>query len=284
MSKKKLLMGKIDYINAFPVYYGLDNGLLPDWIEMIPAPPAVLNRMIKKQELHVSPVSAAFYAMNHRELLVLPDLSISCHGEVLSVILMTDSPLEELHCKKVVLTQDSATAAALVRLILSQKGVKPEFTTKKLRYLSDVPQDARAAMVIGDAAMTQPWEERFEYRIDLGELWYRMTGLPFVFALWVIPRNCAESHYDELKAVLKLFYDSRREGYDHIDRVIASGAARLNLEFSYVHRYFDLLYCDLDTVKIQALEHFFALLHGQGLLSEKVAVRFFPVPYDSSAL
>lgn len=275
MSRKKLLMGKIDYINASPVYYGLDNGLLPDWVNMIPGPPAVLNSMIKKQELHVSPVSAAFYAENHRDLLVLPDLSISCCGEVLSVILMADSPLKELHGKKVVLTQESATTAALVRLILSQKGIAPEFTTQKLRHPDDVPQDAGAAMVIGDAAMTQPWEQRFQYRIDLGELWHRMTGLPFVFALWVIPESCVESHCHELKEVLELFYESRRQGDEHIDSIVASGAARLNLELSYVRRYFKLLHCDLNGAKIQALEHFFALLHGQGLLNEKVKVRFF---------
>ena len=86
MSKTRLSMGRISYINASPVYYGLDNGLLPDWIEMTDGAPSVLNQMIKNRELEISPVSAAFYGMNHKDLLILPDLSISCYGKVLSVI------------------------------------------------------------------------------------------------------------------------------------------------------------------------------------------------------
>ncbi|SLM30141.1 putative periplasmic solute-binding protein [Desulfamplus magnetovallimortis] len=278
MNHKKILMGKIDYINAFPVYYGLDHGMLPKWIEMVPGPPAVLNKMIQEELLHVSPVSAAFYAMNHRKLLVLPDLSISCYGKVLSVVLMTNLSLEELHRKKVILTHDSATASALVRLVFSQKGIEPVFFTGKLRELNDVPGDVDAAMIIGDAAMTKPWEDRFLNRIDLGELWYNMTGLPFVFALWVSPENCIDRYRDELKDALTLFYESRKNGYENIDSVIESGASRLNLDKEYVRRYFELLHCNLDMRKIDGLKHFFSLLHEHGLLKEKVNLRLLDYP------
>ncbi|MCK5099153.1 MAG: ABC transporter substrate-binding protein, partial [Desulfobacteraceae bacterium] len=48
-------MGKISYINASPVFYGLDHGLLPDWLEMISEPPAVLNRLILNKDIIISP-------------------------------------------------------------------------------------------------------------------------------------------------------------------------------------------------------------------------------------
>ncbi len=272
---KKIRMGKIDYINTFPVYYGLDHGLLPDWIDLVPGPPSTLCQMIKENTLHVSPVSSAFYAMNHQSLLVMPDLSISCHGEVMSVILMTDFPLDELEGKEVVLTQDSVTSAALVQLIFAQKGITPRFITQRLRHLDDVPQDASAAMIIGDAAMTQPWGARFKHRIDLGEMWHEMTGLPFVFALWVLPRESAETHGESLKAAQALFYESRREGYGHIDKVVTYGAAKLGLPPDYVRRYFKYLHCDLDGEKVKALEYFFELLHKEELVTDRVSVQFF---------
>ncbi|MBF0302659.1 MAG: menaquinone biosynthesis protein [Desulfamplus sp.] len=268
-------MGKIDYINASPVYYGLDHGLKPEWIEMIEGPPAVLNSMIKNSQLEISPVSSAFYGMNHKELMILPDLSISCHGEVLSVILMTNYPIEELDSKTIVLTQDSATSAALVKLVVIQKGINPNFITGKLRTVSDVPSDADAAMIIGDAAMSQPWEKRFKYRIDLGNLWYETTGLPFVFALWVVRREIVISHYDEIKDALEILYKSRQEGYNNIDKVIAAGAKKLGLDNGYVGRYFELLKCNLDELKVKALKYFFLSLYQNSLLPEKVEVQFF---------
>jgi len=273
--REKLLMGKIDYINASPVYYGLDHGLVPEWIEMIEGPPALLNGMIQERKLDISPVSSAFYAMNHKELLILPDLSISSHEEVLSVILMSGYPIEELDGKVIVLTQDSATSSALVKLIATQRKVCPKFITKRLRTLNDLPDEVDAAMIIGDAAMTQPWEERFKYRIDLGKLWNDTTGLPFVFALWVVRRESAHTRHDDVQTALDLFYRSRREGYEHIDEVIASGAGKLGLDLSYVRRYFELLHCDLDPLKVEALNYFFLSLYENSILPEKVNVTFF---------
>jgi chorismate dehydratase len=42
-----------------------------------------------------------------------------------------------------------------------------------------------AVLIIGDRAMRQTLSG-FPYRLDLGEEWYRQTGLPFVFALWAV--------------------------------------------------------------------------------------------------
>ncbi|WP_232367083.1 menaquinone biosynthetic enzyme MqnA/MqnD family protein [Desulfocicer vacuolatum] len=271
-------MGKIDYINASPVYYGLDNGLLPDWIKMVPSPPAVLNGMIRDGKIAMSPVSSAFYGMNHKELLILPDLSISSHGDVMSVVLMSNYPLDDLHGRNIMLTRESATSVCLVKLIMAQKQMVPEYRTGKLKCIEDVPEDVDAAMIIGDAAMTQPWESRFKYRFDLGQVWHKATGLPFVYALWVVQKKYAQQHPHAVAAALDLFYQSRRMGYDHIRQVIKKGAQKLNLEESYVDRYFKGLICDLDAPKIKGLTYFFDSLYRHGIFSEKVDVQFF-APY-----
>ncbi len=268
-------MGKIDYINASPVYYGLDNGLLPDWIEMVPNPPAVLNGMIRDEKIAISPVSAAFYGMNHRDLLILPDLSISSHGEVMSVVLMSNHGLDELHDKKIMLTRESATAACLVKLIMAQRRMVPEYTTGTLRSVGDLPHGVDAALIIGDAAMTQPWESRFKYRFDLGRVWHDATGLPFVYALWVVRKNYAMDHPESVRAALDLFYRSRSMGYANISDVIGKGARKLNLEEAYVQRYFKGLLCNLDAPKIKGLTHFFDSLYQHGIFADKVDVRFF---------
>jgi len=280
MTKSTLSMGRINYINASPVYYGLDNGLLPDWIEMTDGAPSVLNGMIKAEKLEISPVSAAFYGMNHKELLVLPDLSISCDGRVMSVVLVSRYPLEQLDKKQVVLTSESATSTALVQLFFAEQGILPFFTTTRLHCLEDIPDNTDAALVIGDAALTQPWERTFEYRIDLGELWQQLTGLPFVFALWVVRRSHARNNPQAVQQALELFHRSRQQGYANIDKVIDTGAEKLNLDRGLVQTYYDLLFCDLDEKKVAALELYFAMLYKNRIFADKVAVEFFSEPWN----
>ena len=275
MINPPLLMGKIDYINAFPVYYGLDHGLLPRWIKMVPNPPAVLNGMIEENKIAMSPVSSAFYGMHHKDLLILPDLSISSHGDVMSVILMSDYELDELHGKNIFLTRESATSVCLVKLIMAQRHLVPVYTTGKLKSVDDVPANVEAALIIGDAAMTQPWESRFKHRFDLGRVWHGATGLPFVYALWVVQKTYAKNHPEAVGAALDLFYQSRAMGYENIRQVIKKGAQKLNLDEAYVERYFQGLICDLDAPKVKGLTLFFDSLYHYGIFPDKVAVQFF---------
>ncbi|MCP4117282.1 MAG: menaquinone biosynthesis protein [Desulfobacteraceae bacterium] len=275
MNNDTLSMGRMDYINASPVYYGLNNGLAPSWIKMTDGPPAVLNRMIHQGELAISPISSGFYGLHHRELLVLPDLSISCRGPVLSVNLMGNLPIEELDNKKVVLTEDSATSALLVRLIFAEQGIAPRFSTHRMRTPGDIPEGTDAVLVIGDAALTQPWDDHFKYRLDLGELWHRTTGLPFVFALWVVRRDYARKYPEKVSRALALFHQSRRQGYDNIDTVIDRGVAKLKLSRALIKEYYEVLHCNLDEEKIIALERYFEGLYNHGLFTDRVKVELF---------
>ena len=275
MNTEKIRMGKISYINASPVYYGLDNGLLPGWLEMVPDVPSALNRQIMEGGIIISPISAAFYAMNHRDLLLLPDLSISCCGRVMSVILAGRYPIHELSGKTVRLTRDSASAAAFLKMIFHQKKIYPVFQTGDVNDIESVFREVDAVLVIGDTALTLPWHQKFEYVIDLGQLWFEMTGLPFVFAVWVVRRAVAESDPRLVRTIHALLLASKASGYDHLDRIVEASAKKLNMDQNPIKEYFDLLFCDLDKEKIQAMGMFFDSLFDQGILSEKAGVRFF---------
>jgi chorismate dehydratase len=275
MNKIKCKMGKISYINASPVFYGLDNGLLPDWLEMISEPPAVLNNMIINNHIVVSPVSAAFYGMNHKDLLVLPDFSISCHGRVMSVLLMSKYPLKELDGKKIVLTEESATAVSFIKMIFSKNKVNPKLETRSIKTIDDVKDSFDGALIIGDVALTEPWDLMFKHRIDLGDLWFNLTKLPFVFAVWVVRRSFAEKEPEVVRDIIKLLNKSRDIGYDNIEKIIETGATKLNLEQSFVEEYYKHLYCDFDLEKIKALEMFFKFLYEEGISKEEVKVELF---------
>lgn len=273
--KHRISLGKISYINASPVYYGLDNGLLPDWLTMVSDVPSALNRQIMTGEIEISPISAAFYAMNHDTLLLLPDLSISCHGNVLSVICASNYELDDLNQKTVMFSQESASAASFLKMIFSQRKVYPDFRVGPVGDIRKIPEGVDAVMVIGDSALTQPWQEHYAHCFDLGGIWYEMTGLPFVFAVWVVRESFARRHPEQVEKVLALLHASKKQGYAHIDEVIVAGTQKLNLSYSTIKKYYDLLICDLDPLKVRAMELFFESLHEQKILDAPAKVRFF---------
>lgn len=275
MNEKKIKIGKISYINDAPVYFGLDHGLLPPWLEMVSDVPAVLNEKIKTGQIKISPVSAAFYAMNHREFLLLPDLSISCDGRVMSVILASNYKIDDLDAKKVIFSKESASAAAFLKMIFRRKKVSPIFEVGATNNYQKMALDADAALIIGDAALLHPWEEVFNYCIDLGQLWHDMTKLPFVFAVWVVRRSFAAKNPYLTRKIHQLLLTSKDLGYRNIDKVIDAGTNKLGLERSVIKEYFDLLYCDLDDKKIKAMALFFDYLFDQAILKEKVDIQFF---------
>ena len=272
---KHIYMGKISYINASPVYYGLDHGLLPDWLKMVPDVPSVLNRKIKTGQIKVSPISAAFYAMNHRELLLLPDLSISCNGKVLSVILASNYAIDDLEGKKVMFSRDSASAASFLKMIFNQRKVTPVYEVGPVTNCQMVSKFVDAVLVIGDTALIHPWDQTFEYCIDLGQLWYEMAQLPFVFAVWAVRRSFAQKYPSRVKEIHKLLLESKKQGYQHIGKIVEAGTNKLNMDQSVIKEYFDLLYCDLDGNKIKAMQLFFDSLLDQGILNERADIEFF---------
>lgn len=275
MLEKKIHIGKISYINASPVYYGLEKGLLPSWLKMVPDVPAVLNKKIMTGELKISPISAAFYAMNHKDLMILPDLSISCDGRVMSVLLASNYPLDDLSGKRVLFSQESASAAAFLKMIFISREIVPMYEIGAVGDMDYCTESADAVLVIGDVALTNPWYETYQYCFDLGQLWYEMTALPFVFALWAVRKDFAMQSPEKVREIHRLLLNSKEQGYQNMDEIIRSGSQRLDLGYGIIKAYFELLHCDLDAGKIKAMARFFDSLFKQGVLSEKPGINFF---------
>lgn len=281
--KTPVRVGRISYMNVAPVYYGLNNGQKPDWMAMTSAPPATLNAMLAAGELDISPVSSAAYARHQDDWLVLPDLSIACFGPVMSVLLVSRHPFEQLNGKKIILTRDSATAAALTRCLLASEGIHPRLATGHVRTAADLPEDTGAALVIGDAALREKWSTRFDHVWDLGELWRDRTGLPFVFALWAVRKSFAEKHSVWVSAVLDQFYRSRDEGARHICRILPEASDHLGICTEMCRQYYDRLRYSLDPAEIGGLQVFFRGLYEEKIISRPVRLSFFQHPEAACA-
>jgi chorismate dehydratase len=190
-------VGRIPYVNCYPVYGAIDRGIVPLEAELVTGVPTALNRAMAGGDLDVSVVSAVEYARASDRYLLLPDLAISCDGPVRSVMMFSTRPAEDLHGQPVVISRSSLTSAALLDLLFMHVWhARPVFVPGDAEPRDLATIDADAHLVIGDAALMlraaqRAGETRFAYAYDLGAEWRAWTGLPFVFAVWVASRALA---------------------------------------------------------------------------------------------
>lgn len=187
-------IGRIGYINCAPVYGAIDRGILtlPPDSELVTGTPAELNDLLVAGELDASVISAIEYAHHAKDLVLLPDLAISCDGPVRSVALFSRRPVAQLNDRTVLLSASSRTSVALLKLLCREVWkIRPRFAEARaeaqdLDALAGLPHEA--VLVIGDAALQLTAAGTYGHRYDLGDEWKRWTGLPFVFAVWAARR------------------------------------------------------------------------------------------------
>lgn len=275
MEPVSIRVGRIQYVNVDPVYYGLEHGLSCPGISYVRKPPAELNRLMAAGDLDISPVSSAAYAKHSDKWVIIPDLSIACNGPVMSVRLFSRQPMEQLDNRKIILTSDSESAMMLLKLVITEKKLSPVYETLPVRGAEDVPPDAAAVLVIGNAALSSAWEETFPYAWDLGGEWKAMTGLPFVFALWAVQREFADWNAERVMALMGLFYMSKEMGIGQIERIARNASTLLGLPVSTCRKYFSCLQYTLDENHRAGLDLFYAKLYDLRLISRRPQLRFF---------
>jgi len=190
-------IGRIPYINCYPVYGALDRGVVSLDADLVDGVPTDLNRRMAAGDLDISVVSAVEYARDSQRYLLLPDLAISCDGPVRSVMLFSRRPATELTGRNVVVSRSSMTSVALLELLFENVWhASPRFIAgdAEIRDVAEADSaDIDARLVIGDAALVlgSNHRERYPHVYDLGETWKQWTGQPFVFAVWVAQRTTA---------------------------------------------------------------------------------------------
>ena len=188
-------IGRIPYINCYPVYGAIDRGIVHLNGQLVDGVPTDLNRRMSTGELDISVVSAVEYARDSARYLLLPDLAISCDGPVRSVMLFSKRPATELTGRNVIVSRSSMTSVALLELLFENVWrARPRFVAgdaevRDVVEADDADLDAR--LVIGDAALVlgSNHRQRFPHVYDLGQMWKEWTGQPFVFAVWVAQRT-----------------------------------------------------------------------------------------------
>lgn len=262
-------LGRIPWINCYPVYGAIDRGIVPVPAEVVSGTASELNDLLAAGALQVSVVSAVEYARNAAAYHLLPDLAITCDGPVHSVALFSHRPVEELADRTVLLTASSRTSILLLELLCRHRWqVAPRFATARaeaadLDGLAGLPHDA--VLVIGDAALLLRARERYPVELDLGLEWKQWTGLPFVFAVWAARRDAAVG---EVRAVHQRLLESRAWGLEHLDLLAAAAASSTGVSERVCREYLGDLDYALSYRHLAGLTDFFRRLAQDGLVPD----------------
>src|SRR5881394_6721 len=265
-------IGRIGYINCAPVYSAIDRGIvsLPTGAELVTGTPSELNDLLVAGELDLSVISAVEYARHAKELVLLPDLAISCDGPVRSVALFSRRPVGQLDGRTVLLSASSRTSVALLEILCCDVWkIKPRFADARaeaqdLEALAALPHDA--VLVIGDAALQPAAAGKYAHRYDLGEEWKRWTALPFVFAVWAARRAARSS---TIAVAYEALFASRSWGLAHLDELAAAAAQTTGVSLTACRAYLSGLDYALSSKHLAGLTDFFRRLAALGLVPDR---------------
>ncbi len=260
---QQLHIGAVRYLNSRPLIEGLED-LLPS-ANLVLDYPSRLADSLSDGRLDVALIPSIEY-FRQPGYEVVSDACVAARGEVLSV---------KLYCRvhpgdirRLALDEGSRTSAALTKVILADRyGVIPETEPLKMESTT-LDSTADAVLLIGDRAMHNPAESFVEV-MDLGQVWYEWTGLPFVFAMWVARQ---EANTDGIDDALS---HARDLGLERISEIAAEEAPRLGLSESVALNYLTKnLHYHLTSAERSGLKLFCELAAQHNLVKSDVEIVF----------
>ena len=267
-----LKLGHIKYSNCFPPHAGIIMQTVPCPFKVVEGIPTELNRLLYEGKIDVSPSSSIEYAMHPGRYHLLPTLSITSKNKVMSILLESKVPIEDLDKKVIALTTASATSVVLLRILLELRyGIDPGYTRYE-QGAEDPSEQADAMLTIGDLALTKPLLPGFPYRYDLGELWHEFTGLPFVFALWHV--NYKKNVARDIAALYDILITSKVYGISHLQELASSQSGRFNVPAEKLFTYWQSFSYNLGKDEQKGLLTFYGYAAEIGAIEPVSTLRF----------
>ncbi|WP_320776681.1 menaquinone biosynthesis protein [Streptomyces sp. CRN 30] len=258
-SRTRPRVGHIQFLNCMPLYWGLARtGTLLDF-ELTKDTPEKLSEKLVRGDLDIGPITLLEFLRHADELVAFPDIAVGCDGPVMSCVIVSKVPLDQLDGSRVALGSTSRTSVRLAQLLLAEHiGVEPSYYTCP-PDLALMMQEAEAAVLIGDAALRANLIDGPKYGLevhDLGALWKEWTGLPFVFAVWAARREYAEREPAVTRKVHEAFLASRDLSLVEVDKVAEQAARWEAFDEKILEQYFTTLDFRFGQPQLEAVGEF----------------------------
>ncbi|MBU1566408.1 MAG: menaquinone biosynthesis protein [Proteobacteria bacterium] len=256
-------IGMVKYLNTAPIHEKWKSTVQHDNWQLVEGAPAVLNRQLAEGQIDLGFVSSYEYAAHPKRYKILSGLSISANGPVGSVFLFSHVPMEHLDAVPVLLSSHSETSVSLVKIILEDfYHVHPKYVAGDV--LAAEGKEYKALLAIGDDALRLVDKATYLYQFDLGDIWKRETGLPFVFSVCAVREEFCELHSEMLVEIHRELLRCRDEGKNDLKAICQLSASRIPMSEKRCYEYLVAIEHDLNAQKRKALETFFSFLIRRG--------------------
>lgn len=207
--RSKIRIGAVCYLNTRPLVEGLREGAMADRVELSFDVPSALADRMSRGALDVA-LLPSIELCRIPDLQIVPGLAIGARGPARSVLLVCRTHPGQ--ARRVALDPESRTSNALTRVLFAEGwNARPDFFLG-IPDFDGSGDEADAVVRIGDKALFEPVPDGWT-AWDLGEAWWNLTGLPFVFAVWA----CRPGVLD--RELYRALHDARRRGSARIDRI-----------------------------------------------------------------
>jgi chorismate dehydratase len=244
MTRSLVNVAAVSYLNTIPFLYGLRHSeeLATN---LLLSPPAGCTAAFDSHRAEVALVPVGGLPLiKDTDFDIVSSWCIGADGPVRTVVMNSGVPLKEV--KRVWLDSHSNTSVRLVKLLAAKLWhISPEWVALDDFSVLDNPAPSDAFVLIGDKVFEN--EGRFAHSWDLAEEWKRLTGLPFVFAVWVARKSVSAEILDALEDALTL-------GVERIyESILESAYTDRPYAYEYLTRNIDFFF---DEQKRQALQRF----------------------------
>lgn len=273
-----LRIGRIDYANCTPLFMQLEKTLPGETTTIVHGVPASLNAKLANGEIDICISSSIEFSRHADEYAILPGHCIGSVGPVKSVLLFTTRPAEELAGQQLLVTSESATSVVLLQILLAKRwGLSGcSLQTTSLPW-QEALQQSPGLLLIGDRALQAASGSAGVYCYDLGQEWMELTGLPFVYALWLINRASSAGKEGALTQFSKLLEQARERIIPDAGLLAAEAPEAAWVGVQPLADYWrNAITYQLDQAHLAGLERFYQLAAELGLITSRPQLRFFP--------
>ncbi|MFW6031962.1 MAG: menaquinone biosynthetic enzyme MqnA/MqnD family protein [Phycisphaeraceae bacterium] len=245
-------VGCVSFINAKPLIEGLAGGPDPEVRFAVPA--ELLGKLEAGEvDLALCPV-------------IDPAGGIGCRGTTLTVRLFSRVPIDRI--TRLHADRDSHTSVALAQVLLHRlHRLRPEMVPYQAREATGEPPESM--LLIGDKVVTSsPRAIEYPHQLDLGEAWHELTGLPFVFAVWMARKDA------ELGDLPDRLARQRERNAGRVEQIARRYAAGHGWPAPLATRYLgEILRYEVGEAELEAIERFSREAAALGLIERARPLR-----------
>jgi len=264
-------LGVVGFVNTLPLIDGLEG--LADVVLDRSVPSGLIGRLLA-DEVEVALCSSIDYQRSPEPLVILPAGLLGCDGPTLTVRLYSSRPVDELD--RVYCDTDSHTSTILLQILFREIHGRPidlvDYDARE-QVADNRPLDwPEAMLLIGDKVVTDsPPAVRYPHQLDLGAAWKDLTGLPFVFAVWLAKRDADP---DRLRIAAAVLDRQRRRNRDLIPSMVHRSAIPRGWPRDLAQSYLaEKLVHEFTEDGLRALDAFFDKAAAHGLIEGREVTR-----------